>query len=254
MFDLQITITGICAFVENTLSTGPRICVVMPGTDVDRNAADDESLCPHESYIEQGFGRIPLRGYRLSFDLQEISPNPVINLPLTTATTTAIGLIDFVDSGVQNPPNPAVVSAAPPAPVMAQMVLDKGNISFTPEGRSWHFDPAGPDLGVAHEVIVTLTQLQSAAAVLSPFNGSRSTKLDLTMPTGTVKLKVVNTCTRRSFSSGEPSRDRDFKWYYELIQPTISIRHDDLKIPRTRFSLIGGNNCFPTRLGSAPIQ
>jgi hypothetical protein len=258
MFDLKVTITGICAFVENVLATGHRVCVVMPSTDIDRNAADDEPLCPHDSYLEQGLARMPLRGNRVSFDIQEVSPNPVLTSPLPTATSAAVGLIDFVASGTSSSPNPAMVSltSVPPPPVMAQIILDKGYISFVPEGRDWQFKPAGPNLKVAHEVIVTLTQLQSAAVVLSPFNGSRPTKIDLTPPAGvlTVALRIVNTCLRRVSSSGDPSRDRDFKWYYELVLPIISITNDDLLIPRTPFQLIGGNNCFPTRLGVAVIQ
>jgi len=256
MFDLKITITGICAFVENSLPTGPRVCVVMPSTDCDRNAADDEPLCPHESYIEQGLGRMPLRGHRIRFDVVELGPpNPTINLPLPIATSTDVGLINLIDSGVQNPPDPSVVLAAPPAPVMAQLILDKGSVVAVPEGRHWFFDPTGPRVQVAHEMVITLNQLGGAAIILQPFNGSRSTTLDLTPPAGipTVALRIVNTC-RRGTSFKRARRDRDFKWYYELlVQPSSITTSEDLPIPRVDFDMIGGNNCFPTRLGTAPI-
>jgi hypothetical protein len=258
MFDLKITITGICAFVENSLGTGPRVLVVMPSTDVDRNAADDEPLCPHESYLEQGLTRFPLKGYRVSFDVQEDGLlNLPIPLPLPIATSDNVGLINFGDSGYPGDPDPDMVSVSsvPKAPVITQIELENGSIGFIPEGRKWQLNTARPGVAVAHEVVVTLAQLKSASMILKAFNGSQST-VDLTPATtaSKVELKIVNTCRRSISPVSDPHRDRDFKWYYELLAPAIGILSDDLPIPRTGVSLIGGNNCFPTRLGVAQIQ
>ena len=229
----------------------------MPGTDVDRNAADDEPLCPHESYLEQGLTRFPLRGYRVSFSVQEEegSQNLPLPLPLPVATSDNVGLINFKDLGFPGDPDPDMVSvtSAPKAPVVAQIELENGSLSFVPEGRKWNLNPAKPDVAVAHEVVVTLAQLKSATMTLKPFNGAQST-VDLTPTTATsVELKIVNTCKRSISPVKDPHRDRDFKWYYELLSPPAGILSDDLLIPRTGVSLIGGNNCFPTRLGVAQI-
>ncbi len=262
MFDLKITITGICAFVENSRGTGPRVLVLMPSTDVDRNAADDEPLCPHESYIELGLTRFPLKGYRVSFVQEGGLQNLPIPLPLPIATPENVGLINFEDSGYPGVPDPDMVSSAPKAPVVAQLELEKGSIGFVPARNKWHLNPARPDVQVAHEVVVTLSQLDKAKVLLKSFNGSGSMEMDLTPASTaiqTVSLKIVNTCKRITAPVGNPRRDRDFKWYYELIASSANkasspdsraaSTSDDLPIPRTDFPLIGGNNCFPTRLG-----
>ena len=72
-FNLKIIITGICAFVENDNGEGP-VCVVMPSLS-GRKASDDEPLCPHYSYIEQGTGssaiQTPLERQRVWLVLEE---------------------------------------------------------------------------------------------------------------------------------------------------------------------------------------
>jgi hypothetical protein len=271
-FDLEITFTGICAFVENADPRAePRVCVVMPSTNIggERNARDDEPLCSHDSYIEQGFGfasvKTPLKGQRVTFDYQMgvSSPGnpPLPSLPI--ATYNSVGLINVEDSGVLNKTDPSMVyiSRPPSEPVAAQALLSNGYLSLTPEGNRWAIDPTDPNgVRVAHELTVTLKGLERAAAILSSFDGSQTRRVDLRPPTGvpTTALRIVNTCGRSTYSSGKRAyRDRDFKWYYEFLKDpdTISLGNGDLPIPRFVFgALIGGNNCFPSRLQPASIQ
>jgi hypothetical protein len=263
-FDLEITISGICAFVENSNGQGP-VCVVMPSVDTDRNAVDDEPLCPHVSYIEQGFGfsttKTYLKRQRVSFKLEE--DGSYTNADITSirvATQDIVGLLDIVNTRVNNKTNKDVValSVAPPAPVMNQVVLTKGSVSFTYDGSRWDFNPQGPGVLAAHEVVILVSRLKSAHAILEPFDGGSSTVVSLSPPTGTetVALKIVNTCARSVYPLGEARRDRDYKWYYELLEDyqSISLGNEDLAIPRlVSFPLIGGNNCFPSHLSPAPI-
>lgn len=266
-FDLELTITGICAFMQNEITSGRyRVCVVMPSTDTEKNALDDEPLCRHECCIEQGYGfartKTSIKEQRVTFEYQAFESNPPLDrLPI--ATYDYLGLLNLKDTGVNNPTDPRMVSfSKPPAlPVMAQIFLDNGWLGLSdPEGH-WTIAPGDPH-GVlaAHEVIITLRGLERARAILQPFDGSRPTSVDLTPSTGisTVAVRFVNACARStSYPTGGAWRDRDFKWYYELLENPGSIIRDneDLQIPRfVPPPLIGGNNCFPARLEPAPFR
>ncbi|HKI04201.1 MAG TPA: hypothetical protein VKK31_19640 [Thermoanaerobaculia bacterium] len=250
-FDLDILITGICAFVENKSST--KICVVMPSTDNYKSALDGEVLCPHEGYIEQNyaFGRTPLRWQRLSFDIKG-GDNDYIKLPV--ASKNDLGLIDLKDSGVMKETNPDIVLDTPPETVLAQVCLDRGGVELT-DGGVWTFDPKGVvvELKVAHEITIKLKQIESAEAILKPFNGGKPITIKINPARfPSAALRVVNTC-KLSAKPGEGylRRDRDFKWYYELLKDFSSseLYSADLQIPRYKTgALIGGNNCFPSRL------
>jgi hypothetical protein len=260
-FDLEITFTGICGFVSNSnadLSKIPRVCVVMPSTDVGRNAIDGEPLCPHECYIEQGYGfaitKTSLKVKRLKF---QSDPAP-IDLP--TAKKDTPGLIDVSQSsGYSIQIDPSVVSKAPPDHVMSQIWINAGTPEVKAAQSHWVIDPApaaSAGVRVAHELKLTLASLTDAHALLSPFDESQVMDINLTPPTGvsTVALRIVNTCVRGTSFQYDAFRDRDFKWYYELmkIQSGLDLSLD-LNIPRSRRDFIGGNNCFPAFLGSVPM-
>ncbi|MFL6233643.1 MAG: hypothetical protein ACJ76N_10960 [Thermoanaerobaculia bacterium] len=263
LFNLEITITGICAFVADDRGAGP-VCVVMPSTDIDRNSLDDEFLCPHVSYIEQGYGflstKTPLKRYRVSFHITE---RGTVNPPITSiqaADINTVGLLDIAKSGINNITDQAMVSGKPPETVATQVILRKGSVGFTSDGRSWDFNPAGQGVLAAHEVIVKINGLESAEAILTPFDAGQSTTINLKPPEGisTVALKIVNTCARKVAPQQEAKRDRDFKWYYELLDQNhpgpISLGNGDLLIPRmVSMQFIGGNNCFPSLLPDARI-
>src|SRR5437588_49073 len=76
-FDLELTFTGIAAFIPNPYySDGDEyevpVYVIMPGVEGAKDALDDEPLCPHNSYIEpgvMGLARTSLKGTIVSFDL-----------------------------------------------------------------------------------------------------------------------------------------------------------------------------------------
>jgi hypothetical protein len=262
-FNLEITFTGICGFVSNSdpdLKKVPRVCVVMPSTDVGRNAIDGEPLCPHECYIEQGYGfaltKTSLKGKRLKFQFD----SEPITLPM--AMHDVPGLIEVSKSG-NNPGNvdPSVVSnkIPPLGYVMSQVWINAGTPDVKTASKShWVIDPndtAG--VLVAHELRFTLASLTKASALLSPFDESQVVNIDLTPSTGvsTVALRIVNTCARGTSFQYDAYRDRDFKWYHELMDPnTVSLDPSrDLNIPRSLRDFIGGNNCFPAFLGSVPM-
>jgi len=265
-FELRVTIAGICAFVENKNEVGPRVCVVMPSADSYRNALDDEVLCPHESYIEQGFafGRTYLTKQRVKFIVGG-GDNKPIELPLKTATKDKTGLIDLKCSPIfstlpDTDPSIVYTSKQPAQIVMAQILLEKGSITFPQQNYFWDFCPNSerPGFLPAHEVVVTLAGLDCAKIVLEPFSGYGSFTIDVTPRLGISKvdLRIVNTCEKLNYPFKEPYRDRDFKWYYELVSNSGDAlkKNGDLPIPRFKIpQLIGGNNCFPARLEPAPI-
>src|SRR5215208_2068902 len=159
-FNLEITLTGICAFVKHTHPEGQRFCVVMPSTETDRNAVDDEPLCPHECSVEQGYGfalvKVPLVRKRLVFNDFPKENNPALTA-LPTATHDRLGLIDITDSGFNHNTNPAVVSENPPDYVMAQVFLERGYPYMIPADSLWTLNPNNPiSLHVAHEVKIEL--------------------------------------------------------------------------------------------------
>lgn len=261
-FNLEITITGICGFVENSKGTIPRVCVVMP-SDVNRSAHDDEPLCPHECYIEQGYGfartKTSILGQRVDFVVGGQS-DPPIKLPI--ATNDDIGIISVADSGIKDPVNPGVVSMPPRETlVKAQVLLNYGIVDVMEAGGHWAIMEGDQNgVRVAHELRVTLRGLDSAILWLYPFTREQPTAVNFTPPAGisTVALRIVNTCVRKTYLPRRESlRDRDFKWYYQLLTQPLggSLGNKDLPIPRfLRGSLIGGNNCFPGHLGSTPLS
>lgn len=273
-FDLELTVTGICAFVQNEITSGRhRVCLAMPSTDIEKNALDDEPLCPHECYIEQGYGfartKTSIKEQRVTFEYRELDPEanpPLDRLPI--ATYDDPGLLNLIDTGVDNRTDPSMVSfSRPPSlPVMSQIFLDKGWIDLSDDEGHWAIAPNDPrGVRAAHEVIITLRGLETARAVLQPFNYYLSTYIDLTPSAeiSKVALRIVNTCERSvyprstSYPTRSPRRDRDFKWYYELLKDPGSIieGNKDLQIPRYMSpQLIGGNNCFPARLEPASFQ
>jgi hypothetical protein len=275
-FDFKLFISGICAFVPNTNPSGTspdRICVVMPGGGGISQAIDGEPFCPHQSSIagrpgsSMPLSKQPLNGMRVSIDMGPIGANPEVSLPtsisLPPPTSATVELLDVGKLlGSFSTPNAGIVSkTSPPRPavVMTQVILRYGKLTMNYNaGVIWNIselDRGAPYSGIIlpHELELDCSGLSYLKLNLEPFDGSRPVTLDLTPPgTGSVLINIVNECNNGSIGGPTP-RDRDFKWYYELLTPAgkqqivTAIGPGDLPFPRHSPRAVGGQNCFSTR-------
>lgn len=274
-FDLTLSFTGIAAFVQ--LTEEP-ICVVMPGLDGPKDALDGEALCPHTSYLDQpddederdcnnaagvDFKRTPLKGQIVTFDLTPDGGDCYSGLPPQVMDMRL--LLD--DLCVIN--GDIVEKTSPPRPafVMTQVFLPAGDFDSAKE-KGWrvkHLPGHGASLAgpLIHDLYLTVRNLTRASAILTAMDGSGRSCVSLTPDDGCspVAIQLVNTCKELSYPYEEAIRDRDFKWYYELLDRqaqrdiTGLIGNDDLPIPRHRSSyspaVVGGSgshDCFPAQI------
>jgi hypothetical protein len=278
-FDFRLFISGICAFVPNTnpsSASADRICVVMPGGGGISQALDGEPLCPHQSSIEGmpgsaiSLSKQPLNGMRVSIGMDPIDTtiNPPVILPapisLPAPVSASVELPDVAKLlGSFGTPSAGIVSlASPPRPavVNTQVMLQYGTLTMNYyDSTLWNIDALDggvPYSGIVlpHELELYCSGLNSLKVNLDAFDGTSSVPLDLTPPgaLGTVAIIIVNDCNNGSMGGSAP-RDRDFKWYYELLttpgkqQIVTEIGSGDLPFPRHAPFAVGGQNCFSTR-------
>jgi hypothetical protein len=281
-FDLVLRFTGIAAFITNQNyreDDDVSVYVIMPGVEGAKDALDDEPLCPHNSYVEPGLRkqeRTSLKGTIVTFDLSYCDDDP----PTYECTALPKELIDVrtlladlcvVDLDV-------LETSSPPRPdfVMTQVLLPEGDFDCMPDGY-WCIDPLGngkPIKGpIAHTVCIKWTGLERASMTLTKMDGTGEDGTSWSPPGGVVTLKFVNTCKETPDLEGSKSiRDRDFKWYYELLTKsakkdiTDGLSTKDLPIPRyctesadkgalaqvlsERKALVLSHDCFPAQMAS----
>ncbi|MDP9121221.1 MAG: hypothetical protein M3O15_07615 [Acidobacteriota bacterium] len=256
MFNLKITITGVCAFVPLKNENDYKYCVVMPSTDTDRLAVDGEPLCPHESFIEQGFGfdvaRRSLARLRLWFETDP--PNGDLSLAAATNNTPGLAYIrDAYASAGSTASEIVSRDKTPPPHIRTQVFLRDGEPDYRLHD-DWYFEYKASTFKLAHQVAIYLNNLDTARAVLQPLSSSGNadrTYIDLTPDDGrTVRLLIVNTCARGGGLPAKQSKiDRDFKWYYELLKDRPPESDADLPVPRRESAeFIRGSNCIPSLL------
>jgi hypothetical protein len=271
-FDLHLSFTGIAAFVQITEDTP--VWVVMPGLDGPKDALDGEPLCPHNSYIELDGKMTSLKGQVVTFDLayagspshgSSYLPYELIDMQVL------LGELCVIDRAI-------VAQTSPPRPafVMTQVLLPPGEFSTVKE-YGWSIDQVDASYGaqikgtLAHVVTLTIKNLTSAKALLEAMDGTGTTCIDLTPPgaSSDVNAQLVNTCKELGPSEERTWRDRDFKWYFELLEKEVKlaivelIENEDLPIPRytpednvysARFRqnilvvTVGGHDCFPAQM------
>jgi hypothetical protein len=272
-FTLYVTFSGICAFVPIANPTPKkRTFVIMPGLEGAGNALDDEPLCPHDCYLRspvelyKGVYQVPLKGKRVTFKLQHAHKADVTDLPKEAIDMKALfGSYCVLDPGIfrrKSPPRPSFV--------MTQVILPAGKFDRSP-AAPWSIDAVvggggQPMAGatVAHEVIFSVNNLVKASLRFKSLDGSQ-VNLDgwpqtqqLDFDASNNRLRIENTCKDLELlgPSQNPRRDRDFKWYYELLDEGIkrkikdALGSGDLPIPRTPgFHVAGDHDCFPARVG-----
>jgi hypothetical protein len=285
VFDLTLTFTGIAAFIPNPHydyndPKDNQFFVIMPGVEGAKNALDDEPLCPHKSYIEPcldpKIDLTSLKGKIVSFELiydqEPTYPTQVLPKILTNLGTLLDKLCRVDDRvlDLESPPRPDFV--------MTQILLPVGYCD-SDSAANWSVDKLGTGTKIpgpiAHEVYVKLTGLKSATAVLTRMDGTGKTTLTLTPEyTNLVSLRFVNTCKEEPEmrKKAKSVRDRDFKWYYELLTPQAKndiqkvILNGDLPIPKyyeksnraatlaevltARRLLVAQHDCFPAQMAN----
>lgn len=271
-FDLEVRFTGICAFVPN-LDTTPgayRMCLVMPGGDGARFALDDELLCPHTSWIESPDGSVtlpktPLRGMRVRFNVTFEDPSTSSEVEFPTGGGVDLADLEKVCGDYLNL-DPAIFSFPPRGDIMTQVLLREGELDYYANETQWDIDPpltggtATKNQTLTHEVILHLNLLSKATLVLEPYTGGLI-EISLAPSSGgggLGKVRLANGCkdARPSVTSEQALRDRDFKWYYELMDEAtrleivadLGTQSTDLPLPRySHAHLLGGQDCFPVR-------
>jgi hypothetical protein len=272
-FDLEVRITGICAFIPNDDSAAGayKLCVVMPGGDGARFALDDELLCPHTSWIESPDGSVALpktslRGMRVRF---KVTPKKASGYPEVDPVKFGASKLADLSAvcGDYLSLDPAIFSFPPRGDIMTQVLLREGDPDYYSDGGRWSIGymkggSATVSQDLTHEFILNLKQLDDAKLLLEPYSGGQ-TAISLAPHSGRgpVRVRLVNTCKEAEPQAVEEAmRDRDFKWYYELMNEAVredirtDLRNDrgDLPFPRYVSNLIGGHNCFPAR--SKPVK
>jgi hypothetical protein len=267
-FSLKITFSGICAFFPITDSDDESgTFVVMPGLEGARNALDDEPLCPHNCYLSSSIQQLPnhprisLKGKRLVFHLDYVCPPRVTDLP-----QEAIGMQQLF--GNYCIVNPGIFSRrSPPRPsfVMTQVLLPPGAFCASIDPL-WQIGAlpggGGSDIhgSIAHEVVFFVAELDRAWISVHNLDGSRPVPdaIELLQKDGRVELTIENTCEELQLLAPKEKvfRDRDFKWYYELLDDSIkgtikgNLGISDLPIPRHQYAHVGGDHdCFPAKAG-----
>jgi hypothetical protein len=268
-FTLYVTFSGICAFVPNPKATEKKqTFVIMPGLDGAGNALDDEPLCPHDCYLKSTYSlyddiyQIPLKGKRVRFVLRHASKPDTTDLPEEAIDMKSLfGRYCVLNPGIfkrRSPPRPSFV--------MTQVILPAGKFARETDAP-WSIEAvvggggqAMVSAAIAHQVIFSVNNLVKASVRLESLDGSRATLdgLPLHAKKGKVHLRIENTCKDLELlgPQQQPRRDRDFKWYYELLDEDVkqTIRErllsDDLPIPRSAaFHVAGDHDCFPARVG-----
>jgi hypothetical protein len=250
-FDLELTFTGIAAFIPNPYySDGAEdevpFYVIMPGVEGAKDALDDEPLCPHNSYIEPGVmgpARTSLKGTIVSFDLDYGGETP--NYQATALPKELINLgtlldkLCVVDFDVLEPDSPPR-----PASVMTQILLPEGDFDKNLDLGCWCIDPLGQGNGItgqiAHVVSIKWTSLEKARMIIADMDGTDEIEKCWSQENGVISLSFVNTCkeTPDLLKPYKARRDRDFKWYYELLtkpardEIVALLENQDLPIPR----------------------
>jgi|SRR5579864_3493894 len=265
-FDLEVRITGICAFVPNddTAAGAYKWCVVMPGGDAARFALDDELLCPHTSWIEPlddsvALPKTSLRGMRVRFKVKAKKPTGGSKVKGPQAAGPELADLRDVCGGYLNL-DPAIFSFPPRWDIMTQVLLREGDLSDYSTGTVWDIDylsgGKATQKDLTHEVILTIKQLDDAKLLLEPYTGGQTAISLVPLSAGKkARVRLSNTCKEAEpNAAGEQAlRDRDFKWYYELMDEGTrkkikeEIGFSELPFPRYKVHLIGGQNCFPVR-------
>jgi len=269
-FNLELNFSGIAAFIPTDDYDYP-IAVVMPGLDREKTSLDDEELCPHNSYLDWTGRKRALKGrfVTLEVDYEQSPgylppqlPKELINLGITLKELCVLdpGLLKYT-----SPPRPELV--------MTRILLPAGAEYTAPQNNpGWKVDPLGNghavEGAIAHTVSVRYTGLTSATACLEAMDDSvEPEELPLIPDDGTeVIVNFTNTCKELPSSPKHRKglRDRDFKWYYELlsheakdkIAEIIDRDSRDLPIPRRMNPMnqsimtVAIFDCYPGQMGN----
>jgi hypothetical protein len=288
-FSLELTFTGIAAFIQ-TDEEAP-IYVIMPGLEGAKDALDGEALCPHNSYIEPNFEPCSVGGrtdpgvyfHRTSLKGQfvRIELTYAADAPLST-TYLPDSLIDMkvlLGDTLCSVNKDVLTRTSPPRPafVMTQVLLPANGTFDACEDDGWSVDQVDGGYGtpiagpLAHAVRLTFENLTKAVALLEPMDGTPSSYVELTPKSGAWSyVSLINTCKDLDPQEPKSLRDRDFKWYFELLDDdsrlTILalIGNDDLPVPRyippngviqvkSLYPVVlenGGHDCFPAQMAA----
>ena len=277
-FDLEVMVTGICAFVPE--SQGKRHCVVLPdctALDNGKSTIDGKTrLGTHFGLIHLGARHVApglgdldaeyvwhLRRQRVTLELS--ADDRASNPPETNGSDGALAIAKTINDPS---PDPAIVGAVPPRSILAHYVIDAGKVEPAMiSQRVWKASPTvkSPEYKqkFAHGVAVRLTRISGATLVatsLDPGGAVQRLPLHPGRPGETVRVHLTNICYDNplEWERGEepPRPDVDVAWYYELLSAAAKKRLEadlaSLPEPERTVPILhvhslgaGGSNCTP---------
>ena len=279
-FDLEVMVTGICAFVPDI--KGKRHCVVLP----DCTAIDNgKSTIDKKTRLGTHFGLVHLAARHAAPSLADLDAEYVWHLRRQRLTlelsaddraanppvTSGLDGVLAIEKTINDPsPDPAIVDAVPPRSVLAHYVIDAGRVE--PDmisQRVWKASPTvkSPEYKqkFAHGVAVRLSRISGATLVATPLDPAGAVQrlpLHPGRPGEKVRLYVTNICYDNplEWERGEeaPRPDVDVAWYYELLSAGAKKRLEtdlaNLPVPDPERTVpilqvhslgAGGSNCTP---------
>jgi hypothetical protein len=287
-FNLRVAFTGLCAFVPNEDDNAEvRMCVVLPDatTNVPRAGADNSSLKRHRGFIQLKVAQIAgaprcmkgseadviayLNRHRITFNCVPAKSGRGLSGSRRALPALAKDTDKIADLGRMIPdfgaPDPAIVGAAPPGTVLAQVLLHTGQLMPNREeervGR-WVFQRsiAVPAFEgeLTSEVVWEVPDLKKLELIAASFDGGETATWELKADEGeTVEIVIANLCDENPLRWEVPRvrivPDEDFRWYYTLLsgprQLDLLRRLDGLTfpIPVPSISIPNGlgRNCVP---------
>jgi hypothetical protein len=288
-FNVEISFTGICAFIPNQDSTRDvKMCVALPDVRGEKSLENPNFVRPPAS----SFARKRLKRH---MGFMNFSPADLSAVDAGKVSDDLVGtwLLDkhrvvIKASGAPNPyenhaPLADLGKVAPglnvdtdlvsetPRSVVAQVLIDQGLLNGASNLGSWTFPTTlsggSPEArAIASEVVLSLKDLDKFSLQCTSIIGdtTKDRTWEFHRNSGTVKIVIANLCDENPLrwptTKEEAEPDEDFELYYELLFNAFDrfslqgkLLGLSLPIPFPATGAAAGNgqgvNCVPAQTG-----
>lgn len=287
-FELRVKFSGLCLFLVH--SDTKRVAVVMP--DCRRNGPTPHAkhLDKHHAEPHAGYVRFDLANLRTA--ATGVKPGNSVNGPLYEGihrfgrqevdfglgdtgqiVTTNLVLPDFGEFAPDLKPHTDLFDEKPQSPILMRTVLTSGKL----EGRgrkNWKipplFNPKGNDHTgfFAGEItwVREVDNLNELGLTIRPFDNDNTEKVEIPLrpirvgSKDVIRLNIANLCCNpmeweELASPAGDGPDKDFKWFYRLLDPQSStydqLLAGDKELPHPKVDLttvpLGREHCIGAR-------
>lgn len=243
-FTLNVEFSGLCLYLLHP--DGQHVAVLMPdcrlSTNVSLFHADGKDAEPHVGYVRLDMEDLGLsipgtRGVEPRYELIHRLNRQVLSFEGARTPeaidTRVLQFPSFDLLGFRLDLIPNLFTEAPPAELLARMVLDGGTLEANPADDVWElpqFYPSGPALAGKFASFATWTRAFTGTALTVRIRDFGSTvPTDFSMqqiPEGAmVSIKIANLCCVNPLEWSDltlrqvKGSDVDFKWLYRLMTP-----------------------------------